>query len=286
MIKRCIFANKYAFILITFQFTFSSKIHKQALVFLFALLCYSIDAQQIQGGKMKEIEGVEEVGILMKENKAWGLHLNSSGYGIDFRRGKQKTAFKNVFWNFSVNTIKHAKETQTLNRFYERSSSFIYGKINNVWQLKLDRGFIKNLNPKGDNSSVAISYGMTIGASLNIVKPIYLDIVQNESTFQNPITISERYDPEIHPTEKVLGRSFFLKGLDESQIRPSIQFQSFLCAEWQKKPKQINLLEAGIGFDYFFTPLPILAYEQNKSLIVTLFIRVLIGNKWNPQQTI
>lgn len=243
-------------------------------------------SQQNQGEKMKEIEGVEEIGILMKENKSWGLHLNTSGYGINYRRGKQKTAFKNIFWHVSINTIKHAKETQTLNRFYERSSSFNYGKINNVWQIKLDRGFTKNLNPKGDQASVAISYGMMFGAALNVVKPIYLDIIQDESTFQNPIVVSERYDPEIHPIERVLGRSFFLKGIEESQIRPSIQFQTFMCAEWQKRPKQLNLLEAGVGIDYFFRPLPILAYEQNKSLIVNLFIRVLIGNKWNQQQKI
>ena len=285
MIKRCIFANKYAAILRKNSQKRWYKTVQHVLSFALVLISFHAQSQQIQGDKMKEIAGIEEVDILMKETKAWGLNLHSSGYGIDFRRGKQKTAFKNVFWHFNVNTLKHAKETQTLNRFYERSSSFIYGKINNVWQLKINRGFTKNINPKGDNSSVAISYGVMVGASINIIKPIYLDIIQDESTYENPIIASERYKPEIHPIEDVLGRSFFLKGIEESKIWPSIQLQSFMSAEWNKKPKQVNLLEAGFGFDYFFRPLPILAYEQNKSLIVNLFIRVLIGNKWNPLQT-
>jgi hypothetical protein len=244
-----------------------------------------LSAQQMQGEKLKEIQGVEEVDILMKENKVWGLHLRTSGYGIDYRRGKQHTTFENRFWHFSINTIKAAKETQVLNRFYERSSSFIYAKINSVWQLSVNRGFYKNLNPKSDRSSFSVSYGFKGGATATLIKPIYLDILQKESTYQNPIIESIRYDPEIHPVEKVLGRSFFLKGIEQSRIRPSIQAEFFMNAEWHKNPRAQNLIEAGIGIDYFFQQLPIMAYEQNQQLFVNLFIRLLIGKKWNSIQT-
>lgn len=232
-----------------------------------------------QGFAQETIAGIEERGLLYKKASHKGITFHSRGLGIHYRTGKPKTAFGYRFWDFSLVTMKHPKETKSVNPFGNRNSGYIYGKLNSLILLRSGYGIQKSINAKGDIGGVEVSYGLYGGLSLAFTKPVYLSIYYFNDD-QGLYERIEKYEPNSHYPDNIAGRAPFTKGLNELRLSPGGYASFVINAEFGKDPKKIKIIETGLTVDVYSRPIEMMAFNPNTPVFFTLFVRLILGQKW------
>ena len=66
-------------------------------------------------GQQNPFEYEEEKPALMKNEFSFGLNIHTSGWGIDFRKGKHIKGYKKRIYEAELVSMKHAKEIRSVN---------------------------------------------------------------------------------------------------------------------------------------------------------------------------
>jgi hypothetical protein len=217
--------------------------------------------------------------VLLERQWSLGVHINSNGWGLKFRKGKNLAFLKQFMWEIEFTTYKAAKEVKTVNPNYSDSKSFIYGKLNYVYFLRGGIGFQHILNRKPYWGGVQLSYLYYGGLSVGITKPVYLYIIYKTNT--NDQITQERYNPEIHTLENIYGRGAFLTGILNLNFYPGIYGKVGLDFEFGTRNRVIKAMEIGAILDYSPIPIAIMAYNPKQSLFLTAYLSVSFGKRYN-----
>ena len=241
---------------------------KRILILL--IILYSTFTAYNQG----EIDDQEK--IFYRNEKTLGLLLNSNGFGINGRYGKQINARNKRIYNIDIAGIKHPKEYKTPSINYY-TSSYIYGKMNSFFVLRSGIGKQHEIFKKIDRGGISIKQFYSFGPALGFFKPIYYKI---QSTYPNVFYCS-KFDPEGGLT--IVGKYSFFKGLNETQITPGA-FAKFGCSfEYSTVDEIIHALEAGVVFDGYVKGVPIMANTKKSHFFFTLFLSYRFGKIVNAQ---
>jgi len=226
-------------------------------------------------------EGNTNSGVLRTKEMYGGVVIHTSGWGISFRTGKHKTGTRKRFWEADFVGMKSAKEYK-YNPNYDNSKSYVLGKLNDFYILRAGKGIQKIINHKPFWGGVELRYCGFIGVSLGITKPIYLYILNVSSNPYEGYTLTEeRYDPAKHDIDNIYGRAPFTKGLDQLQFHPGIYGKFGLNFEYGANEKFVKAIEIGTVVDVFSNTIPIMAYEKNKNVFVSLYFSVNFGGRYN-----
>jgi len=217
--------------------------------------------------------------VLLEQQWSLGVHINSNGWGLKFRKGKNLTFLKQFMWEIEFTTYKAAKEVKSINPNYSDSKSFIYGKLNYVYFLRGGIGFQHILNRKPYWGGVQLSYLYYAGLSVGITKPVYLYIINKTGT-TDQIT-QEKYNPEIHTLENIYGRGAFLTGILNLNFYPGIYGKGGLDFEFGTRNRVIKAMEIGAILDYSPIPIAIMAHNPKQSLFLTAYLSVSFGKRYN-----
>ncbi len=235
----------------------------------FSITCYA------QKGSPSLSDTIDNV--LLEQQWSLGVHLNSNGWGLKFRKGKNLVALKQFMWEIEFTTYKEAKEVKTINPNYSDSKSFVYGKLNYVYFLRGGLGFQHILNRKPYWGGVQLSYLYYGGFSLGLAQPVYLYIVNTTDQ-----TVSQqRYNPDIDFLENIYGRGPFLSGIQYIGLHPGIYAKGGLEFEFGSHNRVIKAMEAGAVLDYSPIPIAIMAYNPKQSLFLTAYLSVSFGKRYN-----
>jgi hypothetical protein len=218
--------------------------------------------------------------VLLEQQWSLGAQLNTNGWGLKFRRGKNITALKQFMWEIEFSTYKSAKEIRTTNLYYTDSKSYIYGKQNFVYFLRGGIGFQHILNRKPYWGGVQLSVLYYGGFSLGIAKPVYLFIVDSTSA-TNYIVSQQRYNPDIHFPENIYGRGSFLTGLQNTGLHPGLYVKGGLDFEFGTRSRAIKALEIGANLDYSPIPIAIMAYNPKQNFFLTAYLSIMFGKRYN-----
>ena len=103
---------------------------KKAALFglLLTLFCGTSIAQQIYK---------EDPPALIKNEGEGGIILHTQGWGMNYRRAKNVTVNVKRFWDFDFVFVLHPKEVSTVNPVIPDAKSYIYGKLNNAFFLRM-----------------------------------------------------------------------------------------------------------------------------------------------------
>ncbi len=206
-----------------------------------------------------------------------GGSIMTAGFGVQAAHGKYQ-GYKNIkFKSLDILKLKHPKEIrlQSTNRSSRR---FIYGKSNAFQTVRLGFGKKKLISDKIRKGAMAIGFSYSIGPSLGLLKPIYIEI--NETGIGASRT--ERYDPSIHDLLDITGRASFFRGIFETKLKPGAFFKSSILFEFSTEKDGIQQLEVGGSIDAFTERIPILPdVEKDKQLYINLFISYSLGRKYN-----
>jgi hypothetical protein len=163
------------------------------------------------------------------------------------------------------------------------SRSYIYGKQNNLYTLKLAAGQRFYISEKTDKSPVAIAFSYNGGLNLGMVKPYYLDLIYRFDP-QGSKIISEKYSSSnslkfLEPQD-INGASGFSKGWDELTLYPGLYAKGSLIFDWGANDSFAKILELGLSSDVFFKNIPIVIGEVRPPLYLNLFMNFYFGKRW------
>ena len=223
--------------------------------------------------------GSGDASTIYKNEIYGGLLVHSFGWGANFRIGKHITAKLRRIYSFEISGMKHPKEYKSYNPHKDNNKGFVYGKLNTLTILRPAAGIQRIIFSKEGRKGVQISYFLLGGASFGFVKPIYLEIAPPPGSPSNTAPQSERYDPEKHTLDKILGRAETIKGVNEGKFYPGIHAKLVFNFEYAPQEDLIRAIETVISADAFFKPIPMMAFIENRQFFITYYISWHFGKK-------
>ena len=222
----------------------------------------------------------DEPTILYGKGLQGGIHMHPHGWGLNIHSSKTLTVDKTFLYGIEILGMKHPKEVKQPNRFFEDSRRFTYGKLNSFYIFRPMIGTKRMLTDKLRKNGVEVSVHASIGPSLGVTKPIYLEI-RKEGDINNDFLDVEPYDPTIHNLTNIYGRASDFLGFNKLKLRPGLYTKLGLYLENSPNQKGIMGLETGISMDAFLREVPIMALEKNKRFFFSFYVHVFIGKRYN-----
>jgi len=218
-----------------------------------------------------------------------GIMFHTKGYGINFRSLRFADGFNK--WGFDIDlvNIRHPKEVKFPSQYFFNSArSFVYGKINGLYSLRVGYGRDKILVDKTDQGSISISWVTFGGVSMGILKPVYLEILK-ETAQGIQVLSTERYNPEVHDYTDIYGQAAFFTGIEQSSLRAGIYLKSGFAFDYNWSDQKVTTLEIGAVVDYFpqwfglykDRLVPIMYDAENYNVWLQFYLTVNFGKKWN-----
>ncbi|MEN8810975.1 MAG: hypothetical protein ABF264_09135 [Flavobacteriales bacterium] len=209
-----------------------------------------------------------------------GLILHTNGWGGNLTRAKFKTYKKYNLYSIDFVNIKDPKEYKIRYQVAQNSFSkaFKYGKLNSLYNTRLSFGQQYMIYEKLREKGVSIYFNWKTGANLGLLKPIYLEIVNQEDGI--PFNSQERYDPIIHNESNIYGKGQFGSGFNEINLIFGGHFETGFKFELAKQRENIFAVETGLTIDVFPAGAPILAFKKDEVVLYNLYIKLLFGKKY------
>ncbi|MGZ3838345.1 MAG: hypothetical protein ACXVMS_00750 [Flavisolibacter sp.] len=210
------------------------------------------EKQQRINSMMKQ----EEEGNLsyVKQN-GFGIQLRTNGYGIFFEVGRRKTQRFTNTYSIELTEIKHPKEEKSGGGFF--SNPFIYGKINNFYQVKLGYGQQYILGQKGNKNGIAVIALAQGGLSMGLLKPYYITVQTSNGDETIKYTPADSavfltYDPSN-------SGAGFTKGWGEIKLKPGAYIKGALRFDFGRFNESVSAIEIGVSLDAYADKISIMA---------------------------
>jgi len=285
----------------------TSSVKSTLLIFIFFLpLCCSAQQEKGLWSKPQKIKGayqkkgkkllaykshLEKWGLDSNYNRglAIGGQLNATGWTglLNYQRRMSRT--QNAFFQLAFSEIKHEKQIkqQRQNIAYPslgNSSPFIYGKINNAYQIQLGYGREQLLLPGLLEGNMTISLKYQAGISVLMLKPYYLNLVYEALNPDSAFVREEKYTNEnselfLKPGN-ILGAAPWKKGLNEINFSPGAYIDVAICIEPLKNKTFIKTVNLGCNFSIHSKPIEIMALQKAYNWNAALYAGLSLGKRW------
>jgi hypothetical protein len=217
----------------------------------------------------------EQQKVFFRNERSFGILLNSDGVGISYREAKRIDFRNKQLLEFDAGTLRDSKEYKQQSA-YTQGGSYIYGKLNSTFYLRAGIGYQHELFKKADLGGIAVRYFYTAGPVLAIYKPIYYKVLYPISSNEYEVR-EEKFDASIAIPQDIYSRASFTKGLNEMKVMPGLYAKAGFNFEYSKEDKVIHAIELGGQLNAFPRRIPIMAVDNNKALFFSLFVSYRFG---------
>jgi hypothetical protein len=217
--------------------------------------------------------------FLLKKELSGGVVLHNLGMGGRFRKGSNKSFFVSRTLEVEFVSMKHPKQIRVVNPYYFNAKSYVYGKLNHTYMLRVGYGRKKLLNRKPYWGGVELRLVYLGGVGLAFLKPVHLYFWDD-----NYINLkAERYDPEnsYHTPEYIYGRAPFMDGFEQITVSPGLYVKGGLNFEFGQYNTKIKALEAGIIAEFYSSSIAIMAFNPVQNFFFTFYISFEFGKRFN-----
>jgi hypothetical protein len=232
------------------------------------LVSFNSISQEIESG------GIDK---LLTRDFILGVNLNTSGWGLVFDFGRQKTfKYKNTF-GFVLTNIRHQKEYKLVGT--SGTKGYYFGKINSLVAFRPTYGGNLLLFKSTRENGIEVQFKWRVGPSFGLVKPVYLEI----DKVQNGVFLhfAQRYNPSIHYPGTIYSRASWFKGVSEATMKFGLFFKSGLDFNFSTLNTGISGGEIGVMVDYYpIDRIEIMYQEQNLSLYASFYLQFNLGKKF------
>jgi hypothetical protein len=261
---------------------------KPVILFLSLVFCLNLSGQITFQPKQVDYE---YKGIIYRKETSvdFTIHTNGASIGLNF--GKIGTYQSTKYYHYEIGYLKDSREKgQNKNSVLlnEISSSFKYGKQNNVIMLRGGIGKKKFISDKAKRKGIAIGYNYEIGPSVAVLIPYYLDLiyVENNNGIISYTLKSEKYSEENREKfldyDAIYGSSGYFTGLSSTKIYPGLQAKLGLLFSFGLFDKTIKSLEIGLMGDAFIQKIPIMVETErikNKPYFLNFYLTFQFGKR-------
>lgn len=214
----------------------------------------------------------EQQKVFFRNERSYGLLLNSDGIGISYREAKRKDYLNKKLFEIDLGTLKHPKEYKVYNPYALGGGTFVYGKLNSVIFIRAGIGHQREIYRKEDLGGVAIRYFYSAGPVLALYKPYYYKLSYDKITLKE-----EKFDINITQPIDIYSKASFTKGLNEMKALPGLYAKGGFNFEYSKQDKVIHAIEVGAQINAFPKKIPIMASSDNKAIYFSLFVSYRFG---------
>jgi len=212
----------------------------------------------------------EESETVYSKETAGGILIHSNSWGVNFYKAKFLTGFTKIQYHFELVGMKSPRQYKVP----VDGGGYYYGKLNSLLILRTSIGYMKEFIPKQSLKGVSISYVANAGLSHAFAKPVYLLIKKD-----NQNVVDERYDPDIHSTNNIVGKSYPFVGIDETKYYPGLFLRAALNFDYGGKSSSVRALEVGLSGDIYIEAIPMMAYEEPHQYFLTAFVSLQFGGR-------
>lgn len=237
------------------------------------------DKKEARRKKVNELMKQAEEGVLIYNRQSiFGLQFRTNGYGAFFEIGRMKSNRRTNIYRIDLTEIKHIKEEKLQNGGIFFGNPFIYGKINNFYQVTLGFGQQYILGQKGNKNGVAISAIYNGGLAIGLLKPYYLE-VEDPVTGQNRTIKYSVADSSLFLGQTIIGNGGFGKGWNELKVKPGAFVKTALRFDYGRFNEVVSGLEVGLSAEFYGSKIPQMVSQKERQLFIQGYISILFGRR-------
>ena len=268
----------------------AKKIYLMLLVCTLCFFSYAQDKKEKDEKKRQKREKLnqllkqeEEGALIYSKQSAFGIKLNTDGYGIFYEHGKYKTITTTNLWWLELGEHHSKKEdrksiTSQQGQFIV-VSPVIYGKINNFYNLKLGFGQQKLIGGKGNKNGVAVSAIYGGGLSAALLKPYYITVQDPNTNEVRDVKYSAATDSLFRDPTYITGSPGFTKGLGEIKFVPGINARLALRFDYGRYNELLSALETGINAEFYTQNVDIMLDSPHKKFYFNAYLAITFGKR-------
>ncbi|MFT3702466.1 MAG: hypothetical protein QM802_08855 [Agriterribacter sp.] len=242
-----------------------------------------MDKKRQKKEKVNAIMRLEEEGVpSFNKQTAFGIKLNTDGWGISYELGRSKSVTRATIYQIEFNEKKHRKEDkQNINStdgngFIFFGSPFIYGKRNIFYQLKGAMGQQILIGGKGNKNGVSV-YGIGAGGvSLGILRPYYVEVQDNNETkyvkYDSP-------DSALFMSQLIIGGGGLSRGWNELKFAPGLHAKVAVRFDYNRFNTVLSGIEGGFNFEYYFKEIEQMVYNPAHKFFANAYVSILFGKR-------
>jgi len=272
-------------------------VNKAILVSLLVVISFSVAAQdstsrkktreERKAEKRERINAIakqeEEGALIYAKQSIFAFQVRSNGYGGFYELAKFKNRRKSNTYSIEFTEIKDAKEEKspTSSGFFAFNNPYIFGKINNFYQLKLGFGQQYLLGQKGNKNGVAVAFIYQGGFSGGFLRPYYLDVSDTNNTDrQIKFNPENAYDSALFLNiAAIRGSSGLGTGWGEMGFKPGLYAKAALRFDYGRYNEVVSGVEIGFSIDVYSSKIPILLFADQKQVFMQAHIAILFGRR-------
>lgn len=229
--------------------------------------------------KVNELMKQAEEGVLIYNRQSiFGLQFRTNGYGAFFELGRMKSNRRTNIYRIDLTEIKHIKEEKLQNGGIFFGNPFIYGKINNFYQVTLGFGQQYILGQKGNKNGVAVSAIYNGGLAIGLLKPYYLE-VEDPVTGQNRTIKYSVADSSLFLGPTIIGNGGFGKGWNELKMKPGAFVKTALRFDYGRFNEVVSGLEVGLSAEFYGSKIPQMVSQKDRQFFIQGYISILFGRR-------
>lgn len=221
-----------------------------------------------------------DANLIYNHQAVGGLSIHTEGWGFYFRKAKILDIYKKIFWEAEFVTMHNQQEYKVSNPNQPEATPYYFGKLNGMGIFRGGVGVSRMIWRKNDLSCVQIDAVYAIGASLGVLKPVYLDILVSAPNGDQLPPIPERYDPYKDTPANIYGRASVFDGLGELSFYPGLYGKAGLNFDFANRHRTIKSIETGVVVDAYKNVVPMMAFTKNNQIFINLFLSFSIGSRW------
>jgi len=228
-----------------------------------------------------EYADTTNVKILYKYQHSYGIIAHNLGLGVQYRWGKRLSIFKSRVFEAEFQTLRSWKQVKLINSYVINSKGYVFGKMNDAFELRFGIVWKKQLNQKPYWGGVELRWIYGGGATIGIAKPYYLYVMyfyEVAPGLYNYNLETERFTPNPQ-WDDIYGRAPFSKGFNEIRFHPGLYLKTGLSFDYSKDHSKVKTLEVGAALDILPTGLTIMYNSPQNIFFPTLYLTFSWG-KW------
>ena len=236
----------------------------------------------------------EYKGIIYRHEKSVDIRLHTNGFALAYNTGKIDAFNETSYYHFELGYVRDFRERRqtliTLSSFQTNSSTYIYGKQNNIINIRAGKGWKRYLSEKARRKGIALGYCYEVGPSLALLKPYYIDIsvveeVNGELQLgRQEIKYSQENRDQFLNENIALGSAGYFRGFNEITVVPGIQAKGGLLFSLGAYDKMVKAVEVGAMLDVYIQQIPIMVETEavsNKPYFFNLYLSLQLGRRSN-----
>jgi hypothetical protein len=237
------------------------------------------DKKEERREKINTLMKQAEEGILVfRKQSIFGLQLRTNGYGGFYESGKMKTNRKTNIYRIDITEVKDPREEKLPAGGVIFGNPYIFGKVNNFYQVTLGFGQQYILGQKGNKNGVAVSAIYNGGLALGLQRPYFVE-AEDPLTGQSKFIKYEDDNALFLDAASIIGGGGLGKGWKDLKVHPGVFGKIAIRFDYGRFNEVVSGIEVGISADYYTKKVPILLFQKERQFFYQAYLAVLFGRR-------